>query len=38
MSVYSIDFDGTLCENAWPGIGADWYCDDKNYWLMPEGD
>jgi hypothetical protein len=19
-------------------IGADWYCDDRNYWLMPEGD
>ena len=19
-------------------IGADYYCDDKNYWLMPEGD
>jgi hypothetical protein len=19
-------------------ISADWYCDDKNYWLMPEGD
>jgi hypothetical protein len=18
-------------------IGADYYCDDKNYWLMPEG-
>jgi len=22
MSVYSIDFDGTLCENAWPEIGV----------------
>lgn len=22
MSVYSIDFDGTLCENAYPEIGA----------------
>jgi len=21
MAVYAIDFDGTLCENAWPEIG-----------------
>lgn len=101
--IYAIDFDGYLCQNAWPEIGqpnkaiirhfkhlkalghklilntcregefldkalcwcrkyglrfdavnenlperirefggdfrkisADWYCDDKNYWLMPE--
>jgi hypothetical protein len=101
--VYAVDFDGYLCESAWPDIGephndiiahfinlkacghklilntcregemlnqakawcadhglvfdaynenlperiaqygkdcrkisADWYCDDKNYWLMPE--
>ena len=20
--IYAVDFDGTLCENAWPGIGA----------------
>lgn len=103
--VIAVDFDGTLCTNAWPDIGepryeiithfinlkacghklilntcregelldkakiwcakhdlvfdaynenlperieqyggdcrkisADYYCDDKNYWLMPEGD
>ena len=101
--IYAVDFDGTLCANAWPDIGepntyiiehfialqacgnklilntcregellnnaklwcaeqglvfdaynenlpemieqyggdcrkisADWYCDDKNYWLMPQ--
>lgn len=22
MSVYAVDFDGTLCEDAWPEIGA----------------
>lgn len=22
MNVYAIDFDGTLCENAWPEIGS----------------
>ena len=105
MSVYSVDFDGYLCTDAWPEIGpprmaiiehfkalraqghklilntcregaalnaavawcasyglhfdahnanlperiveyggdcrkisADHYCDDRNYWLMPEGD
>lgn len=21
ISIYAVDFDGTLCENAWPGIG-----------------
>lgn len=21
MIIYAVDFDGTLCENAWPGIG-----------------
>ena len=21
-SIYAVDFDGTLCEYAWPGIGA----------------
>ena len=103
--IYAVDFDGTLCTNAWPDIGepniafirhfrelreqghklilwtcredemlhkavawcasyglffdahnanlperieqyggdcrkisADWYCDDRNYWLMPEGE
>lgn len=20
--IIAVDFDGTLCENAWPGIGA----------------
>ena len=102
--IYAVDFDGTLCTNAWPDIGepniafirhfrelreqghklilwtcregemlqkaidgcaesglgfdahtenlpeltelygndcrkigADYYCDDKSYWLMPEG-
>ena len=103
--IYAVDFDGTLCDDAWPEIGephhdvidhfkslreqghklilwtcregkmlsqaigwcayhglyfdahnanlseriteygrdcrkisADYYCDDRNYWLMPEGD
>ena len=22
FTVYSVDFDGTLCESVWPGIGA----------------
>jgi hypothetical protein len=22
MSVYAVDFDGTLCESAWPSIGS----------------
>lgn len=21
--IYAVDFDGTLCESAWPGIGAE---------------
>lgn len=21
--IYAVDFDGTLCENAWPGIGKE---------------
>lgn len=22
MNIYAVDFDGTLCESQWPGIGA----------------
>ena len=50
MSVYAIDFDGTLCENAWPSIGESKlnvivYCRNLKYdghklilWTCREGD
>lgn len=28
-TTYAVDFDGILCENAYPEIGADYYIDDK---------
>ena len=29
--VFAVDFDGTLCENAWPGIGEP--CHDMINWI-----
>ncbi len=30
--------DGAIVLTGTFKFGADYYCDDKNYWLMPEGD
>lgn len=29
-TIYAVDFDGTLCESQFPGIGSPSFCGKRN--------